>query len=85
MFLLLLIFICASVLLLLWFAASVWGLLLLTQGPVRVFSKLNASSGDNNIKNERVSKYDTSIIPLFMLMFGAYVFLLLLFASAVQE
>ena len=59
-------------------------LLLLTRGLVKIFLKVTMLSGENKIKNERGSKDDTEVVPLFLLLSNANFFLLLIFAAAVQ-
>ena len=78
---LLLILFYAAVLVLLIFSDTVCKLLSLTQGLVKIFSKVTALLGNNKIKNERGSKYDTSML-LFLLLLDASVLLLLLVAAS---
>ena len=63
----------ADVLMLLLFVAAVWKLSSLTQGVAKLFSKLTASSGVNNIDKERCGKDDTAMVPLLLLLFDASV------------
>ena len=85
MVVLLLIFFDADFLLLFMFVADVSKLFLLMQGLVKIFSKLTASLGNNNIENECGGKDYMSMVPLLLLMFDAVVFLLILFAADIQE
>ena len=52
------------------FDASVSKLLLLVQGLVKLFLKMIASSGNSNIDKEWGGIYDTSMVLLFLIMFG---------------
>ena len=74
----------SAVLLLLVPTTFVRKLLLLTRGLVKIFLKVTMLSGENKIKNERGSKDDTEVVPLFLLLSNANFFLLLIFAAAVQ-
>ena len=85
MVVLLLTFFDADYLLLLMFAADVSKLFPLMQVLVKIFSKLTASLGNNNIENECGGKDYMSMVPLLLLMFDAVVSLLILFAAAIQE
>ena len=82
---LLLILFGAAVFLVLLYAGFIQRLLSLTQGLVKIFSKVTALLGDNKIKNERGSKYYMEIVPLLLLLLDAGFFLLLLFDASVQE
>ena len=41
--------------------------------------------GKKNIKKERVGKYDISMVPLFLLLFGDAILMLILFSDAAQD
>ena len=54
------------------------------QGTVKIFLKLTASLGDENINNEQGSKYYMSMVTLFILLFDDDVLLMILFADTIQ-
>ena len=74
-----------AVFMLLLFAASIWKLLSLTQGMVKLFSKVTISLGNNNIEKEWGGKYETDMVGLLLILFDDSVFLPLLFADAFQK
>ena len=64
----------AVVLLMLLFAVFVWKLSPLMQGMVKLFSKITASSDDNNIEKEQGGKYDTSMVVFLLLLCDVSIF-----------
>ena len=66
----------AAVFLMTLFDAAVSKSSLLMQGLMEIFLKVTVSLGNNKIKNERSSKDDTEMVPLWLLLFddSDYVF-----------
>ena len=58
---------------LLLFADAVLKLFMLMKGLAKMFSKMTASLGDNNIKKERGGKDNTEMVLLLLLLFSAAV------------
>ena len=52
---------------------------------MKIFLKVSASSVNNKIKNEWVSKDDTAMVPLLLLILYGDIVLMLLLSGAVQE
>ena len=46
---------------------------------------MTTSSGDNNVEKERGGQYERAMVALLLLIFDAYIFLLIMFAAAVNK
>ena len=50
-----------------------------------MFTKVTASSGDNNINNEPGGKYDTEMVPLLQILYDDDFLLVIMFADSVWK